>query len=69
MQKPFIIPLLLVVLLVVTVVMMGGDADRARELDAVYRNSGFSGATKELMIWLMAFGLGGFIFYLTLTRR
>ena len=69
MQKRFIIPFALVCLLVVTVIMMGGDADKARELDSVYRNSGFSGATKELMIWLMAFGLGGFILYLTLTRR
>ncbi len=67
MRLRFLVPALLACL-VIALIFAGSDPNRMNNLAEVSRNSGFDSAIKELVIWLLALGLGGFILYLTLTR-
>jgi hypothetical protein len=59
----------LITLAVVISLIMGGDPEQAGRLQEMRRNVAFTGETRELVLLLLAFGIGGFIIYLTVTRR
>jgi hypothetical protein len=67
-QKGWII-LGLITLAVVISLVMGGDPEQAGRLQEMRRNVAFTGESRDLVLLLLAFGIGGFILYLTLTRR
>jgi hypothetical protein len=68
-MRPNYLILGLVVLASVIGLVMAGDPERAERLSAMYRDAAFTGETRDTVILLAAIGLGGFIAYLTLTRR
>jgi hypothetical protein len=59
----------LIALAVVISLVMGGDPEQAGRLQEMRRNVAFTGESRDLVLLLLAFGIGGFILYLTLTRR
>ena len=59
----------LITLAVVISLVMGGDPEQAGRLQEMRRNEAFTGESRDLVLLLLAFGIGGFILYLTLTRR
>ena len=59
----------LITLAVVISLVMGGDPEQAGRLQEMRRNVAFTGESRDLVLLLLAFGIGGFILYLTLTRR
>jgi hypothetical protein len=54
---------------VVISLIMGGDPEQAGRLQEMRRNVAFTGESRELVLLLLAFGIGGFIVYLAMTRR
>jgi hypothetical protein len=48
---------------------VSSDPERAQQLSEMYGAAAFTGDARDTVILLMAIGLGGFIAYLTLTRR
>ncbi|MEZ0171707.1 hypothetical protein [Microvirga sp. TS319] len=61
--------LILATLAVVIGLFMGRDPEHAQRLSDMYRGVAFTGETRELVITLLALGIGAFIVYLTFTRR
>ena len=59
----------LIALAVVISLVMGGDPEQAGRLQEMRRNVAFTGESRELVLLLLAFGIGGFIVYLAMTRR
>jgi hypothetical protein len=59
----------LIALAVVISLIMGGDPEQAGRLQEMRRNVAFTGESRELVLLLLAFGIGGFIVYLAMTRR
>jgi hypothetical protein len=59
----------LLVFSVVLSMLISQDPERSAALSQMYRNAAFSGETREIVIAVLAIGLGGFIVYLTMTRR
>ena len=59
----------LVTLLAVVSFVVGSDPEQAERLDRMRRDAAFTGETRDLVLILLALGLGGFIVYLTVTRR
>jgi hypothetical protein len=59
----------LIALAVVISLVMGGDPEQAGRLQEMRRNVAFTGEGRELVLLLLAFGIGGFIVYLAVTRR
>jgi hypothetical protein len=59
----------LIALAVVISLIMGGDPEQAGRLQEMRRNVAFTGESRELVLLLLAFGIGGFIVYLAITRR
>jgi hypothetical protein len=59
----------LITLAVVISLVMGGDPEQAGRLQEMRRNVAFTGESRDLVLLLLAFGIGGFILYLALTRR
>jgi hypothetical protein len=59
----------LIALAVVISLVMGGDPEQAGRLQEMRRNVAFTGESRDLVLLLLAVGIGGFILYLTLTRR
>ena len=59
----------LITLAVVISLVMGGDPEQAGRLQEMRRNVAFTGEGRELVLLLLAFGIGGFIVYLAVTRR
>ena len=59
----------LVALLAVLSLTLGTDPEHAERLDRMRRDAAFSGEARDIVLLLLAFGIGGFILYLTLTRR
>ncbi len=58
----------------VTVAMLIGmvmsySPEHSERLSEMHRNVGFKGESRDMVLLLLAVGLGGFIAYLTLTRR
>ena len=63
--------LLLALVTLVTIVglILGSDPEQAGRLAQMRRDAAFTGETREMVLFLLAFGIGGFIIYLTMTRR
>lgn len=61
--------LILATLAVVIGLFMGRDPEHAQRLSDMYRGVAFTGETRELVITLLALGIGAFVVYLTVTRR
>jgi hypothetical protein len=59
----------LVALATVASLMMSSDPEQSSRLDQMYRDAAFTGATREIVLIALAVGVGGFIAYLTITRR
>jgi lipopolysaccharide export system protein LptC len=68
MQRRWII-LGLITLAVVISLFLGADPEHAQRLDQMRRDAAFTGESRELVLLLLAIGIGGFIAYLTLSRR
>jgi uridine phosphorylase len=68
-MRPTYLILGLVALTAVIGLVVSGDPERAERLSTMYRDAAFTGETRDAVILLAAIGLGGFIAYLTLTRR
>ena len=69
MPRPSYLILGLVTLLAVIGLFMSRDPERAAALNQMYRDAAFSGEARQIVIALLAVGIGGFIIYLTMTRR
>jgi hypothetical protein len=61
--------LALVTLLTIVGLVLGSDPDQAGRLAQMRREAAFTGESREMVLVLLAFGIGGFIIYLTMTRR
>ncbi len=59
----------LVTLVTVVSLTLGTDPEQAERLDRMRRDAAFTGETRQIVLVLLAFGIGGFIVYLTMTRR
>ncbi|QFU17042.1 hypothetical protein [Microvirga thermotolerans] len=53
----------------VLTMLISQDPQKSASLSQMYRDAAFSGETREIVLALLAFGIGGFIVYLTMTRR
>jgi hypothetical protein len=49
--------------------VVSSDPERAQQLSELDNAAAFTDDTRDMVILLIAVGLGGFIAYLTLTRR
>ena len=61
--------LILATLSIVMSIIVSRDPERAERLSEMYRSVAFTGETREMVIMLLALGIGAFIVYLTMTRR
>lgn len=61
--------LILATLAIVIGLFMGRDPEHAARLSEMYRDVAFTGETREMVLMLLALGIGAFIVYLTMTRR
>lgn len=61
--------LILAALSVVVALFVGRDPEHAARLSEMYRNVTLTGETRDMVVMLLALGLGAFIVYLTMTRR
>ncbi|MCB8820003.1 hypothetical protein [Microvirga rosea] len=68
MRVTYIILALLVFSAVLSM-LISQDPEKSAALSQMYRDAAFTGATREIVIAALAIGLGGFIVYLTMTRR
>lgn len=49
--------------------LVSQDPQRSAALTQAYRDAAFTGETREIVLAVLALGIGGFIVYLTMTRR
>lgn len=61
--------LILATLSIVIGLFMTRDPERAERLSEMYRSVALTGETREMVIMLLALGIGAFVVYLTMTRR
>ncbi|WP_445501789.1 hypothetical protein [Microvirga sp. G4-2] len=61
--------LILATLSIVLTIIVSRDPERAERLSEMYWSVAFTGETREMVILLLALGIGAFIVYLTVTRR
>ncbi len=61
--------LILVTLAVVIGLIMSSNPEYAARMSEASRNVAFTGETREMVIMLLALGIGAFVVYLTVTRR
>ena len=59
----------LITLMAVIGIVMSSDPEQAERLDRMYRDAAFTGEARDMVLLLLAVGIGGFIAYLTMTRR
>lgn len=50
-------------------ILVSQDPERSAALSQMYRDAAFSGETRQIVLAMLAIGVGGFIVYLTMTRR
>jgi lipopolysaccharide export system protein LptC len=50
-------------------IYMSGNPEHAQRLAEMRRSAAFTGETRDMVLLLAAIGIGGFIAYLTMTRR
>ena len=68
-MRPGYLILFLVTLSAVIGLFMSRDPERAERLSQMYRDADFSGESRQIVLALLAVGIGAFIVYLTVTRR
>ncbi|GEO13481.1 hypothetical protein [Microvirga aerophila] len=68
-MRPGYLILFLVTLSAVIGLFMSRDPERAERLSQMYRDAAFSGESRQIVLALLAVGIGAFIVYLTVTRR
>jgi hypothetical protein len=61
--------LILLTLSVVIGLIMSSNPEYASRMSEAYRGVAFTGETREMVIMLLALGIGAFVVYLTVTRR
>jgi UPF0716 family protein affecting phage T7 exclusion len=59
----------LATLSVVIGLFMSRDPERAERLSQMYRDGALTGETRQMVLMGLAIAIGGFIVYLTMTRR
>jgi UPF0716 family protein affecting phage T7 exclusion len=59
----------LATLSVVIGLFMSRDPERAERLSQMYRDAALTGETRQMVLMGLAVVIGGFIVYLTMTRR
>ena len=59
----------LATLSVVIGLFMSRDPERAERLSQMYRDAALTGETRQMVLMGLAIAIGGFIVYLTTTRR
>jgi hypothetical protein len=59
----------LVALIAIVSMFVGLDPEHAERLSEMRRGAGFTGETREIALFVGALVIGGFIVYLTVTRR
>jgi hypothetical protein len=59
----------LAALSIVLGLIMTSDPEHAGQLAQARRDAAFSGESRDMVLMLLALGVGGFIAYLALTRR
>jgi hypothetical protein len=68
-MRPSYLILALVALATVLGIVMSGDPGFSERRSEMWRNVAFSGEARQTVLLLAAIGIGGFIAYLTMTRR
>jgi UPF0716 family protein affecting phage T7 exclusion len=68
-MRPGYLILFLVTLSAVIGLFMSRDPERAERMSQMYRDAAFSGESRQIVLALLAVGIGAFIVYLTVTRR
>jgi UPF0716 family protein affecting phage T7 exclusion len=68
-MRPGYLILFLVTLSAVIGLFMSRDPERAERLSQMYRDAAFSGESRQIVLALLAVGIGAFVVYLTVTRR
>ncbi|WP_210485684.1 hypothetical protein [Microvirga antarctica] len=68
-MRPGYLILGLVTLSAVIGLLVSRDPERSAAMSQMYRDAALSGETKQIVLALLALGLGGFIVYLTMSRR
>ncbi len=61
--------LILLTLSIVIGLFLSRDPEHAQRMSQMYRDAAFTGETREMVLMLLALGIGAFIVYLTMTRR
>ncbi|HZH53321.1 MAG TPA: hypothetical protein VEZ16_15750 [Microvirga sp.] len=61
--------LILLTLSIVIGLFMSRDPEHAQRMSQMYRDAALTGETRDMVLMLLALGIGGFIVYLTMTRR
>ncbi len=61
--------LILATLAIVIGLFMGRDPEHAARLSEMHRNVALTGDTRDMVLMLLALGIGAFVVYLTMTRR
>lgn len=61
--------LILATLAIVIGLFVGRDPEHAQRLSEMHRGVTLTGETREIVLMLLALGIGGFVVYLTMTRR
>jgi UPF0716 family protein affecting phage T7 exclusion len=59
----------LAALSIVIGLFMSRDPERAERLSQMYRDAALTGETRQMVLMGLAIAIGGFIVYLTMTRR
>ena len=59
----------LVTLTAVLGLVMSRDPERAERMSQMYRDAALTGETRQMVIMGLAVVIGGFVVYLTMTRR
>ncbi|MCB5176230.1 MULTISPECIES: cupin domain-containing protein [Microvirga] len=68
-MRPNYLILILLTLMIVLGIFMSRDPERAAQMSQMYRDAAFTGETRQMVLMLLAVGIGAFIVYLTVTRR
>ena len=61
--------LILITLSIVIGLVMSRDPERAERMSQMYRDAALTGETRQMVLVGLAILIGGFIVYLTMTRR
>jgi hypothetical protein len=68
-MRPTYIILILLVLSAVIGIYMSGDPGYSERMTQMRRDAAFSGEARDMVLLVLALGIGGFVAYLTMTRR